>query len=212
MSAHHDDLEQDYRSVGFSARIGIGNRPALIVIDVSRAYFETQYPLYSGAEAMLGPLVRILTHCRSTGVPVIHTQVVFSRSALSETVFRAKIPALSCFLEGERAGEFVPETAPEAGELVISKEYASAFFGTTLASTLVSHGIDSLFVTGVSTSGCVRATAVDAIQHGFRPTVLSDACGDRDPAPHEANLFDLDGKYADVRTVDDVIAELAARG
>jgi nicotinamidase-related amidase len=212
MAPSHDGLDEDYRSAGFSARIGIGARPALVVIDVSRAYFETQYPLYAGAEAMLGPLSRILDHCRSTGVPVIHTQVVYSRSKLAETVFRAKIPALACFLEGERSGEFVAEAEPAPGELVIAKEYASAFFGTTLASTLVSHGIDSLLITGVSTSGCVRATAVDAIQHGFRPTVLSDACGDRAAAPHDANLFDLDGKYADVRTVDDVIADLAARG
>jgi maleamate amidohydrolase len=98
-------------------------------------------------------------------------------------------------------GEVVPELAPTADEPVITKHYASAFFGTSLASTLRAQGIDCVLLAGMSTSGCVRASGVDALQHGFIPVVIADACGDRHPQPHESNLFDLNAKYADVMTL-----------
>lgn len=108
------------------------------------------------------------------------------------------MPALKCFLKGSPLGKFAEGLEPAADEVVVFKQYASAFFGTSLVATLNSMRIDSLLITGFSTSGCVRATALDALQHGFVPFVVSDACGDRDSRPHESNLFDLQAKYAQV--------------
>ena len=124
-------------------------------------------------------------------------------------IFFRKVPALRVFCSGNPLGYYVPALAPRADEPVVTKQYASAFFGTSLASTLRAQGIDCLLLAGMSTSGCVRASAVDAMQNGFIPVVVADACGDRHPSPHEANLFDLAAKYADVRTLAQVRAELA---
>jgi maleamate amidohydrolase len=109
---------------------------------------------------------------------------------------------------GSPLADFPATPRPRDGEVVITKQYASAFFGTSLASTLTAMGVDTVVIVGLSTSGCVRASAVDALQHGFVPIVVREAVGDRDPRPHDANLFDLDAKYADVRDEDEVIAYL----
>jgi maleamate amidohydrolase len=140
----------------------------------------------------------VLAAARAANVPVIFTNVVFQAGGLDGGLFYRKVPALKCFDAGSSLGAFPPTLQPGPGELVISKQYASAFFGTSLASTLTAQGIDTLMITGLSTSGCVRATALDALQHGFAPFVIRDACGDRHAAPHEANLFDLQAKYAEV--------------
>jgi maleamate amidohydrolase len=118
---------------------------------------------------------------------------------------------LKVFERGERSplAKFALGLAPEPGEIVITKQYASAFFGTTLATTLTSLGVDTLLIAGMSTSGCVRATAVDTVQHGYIPLVVRDAVGDRASGPHEANLFDLQTKYAEVVTLDSVRTYLA---
>jgi maleamate amidohydrolase len=105
---------------------------------------------------------------------------------------------MSAMVEGNLYAEFCNEVAPARGELVISKQYASAFFGTSLASTLTARGVDTVVIVGCSTSGCVRATAVDSMQHGYRTIVVRECVGDRHPSPHEANLFDIDSKYGDV--------------
>jgi len=135
---------------------------------------------------------------------VCHTRVLYDRSGINGGVFFRKIPALDAFREGNPMGEFVTELQPAPDEPVIVKQYASAFFGTSLAALLNSQGVDCVIIAGMSTSGCVRATAVDAIQSGYIPLVASDACGDRHIQPHEANLFDLQAKYADVLRVDDI--------
>ena len=119
-----------------------------------------------------------------------------------------KVPALGALTAGASLGEFVPSLAPRPGEVVVVKQYASAFFGTSLSATLTAAGVDTLVIAGVSTSGCVRASATDAMQHGFRPIVVADACGDRTAAVHDANLFDLNAKYADVLTVAEAVAHL----
>ena len=128
---------------------------------------------------------------------------------LDDWIFYRKIAALRCFDKGSPLADFATGMEPEAGETVITKQYASAFFDTPLADVLRSAGIDTLIICGLTTSGCVRATAVDAIQHGFIPVVVRDAVGDRDPVPHEANLFDLASKYADVVTSSDVATMLS---
>ncbi len=129
---------------------------------------------------------------------MVFTRVVYQAGGVDGGVFFRKVPALQCFLAGSALGDFAQGLAPRAGELVIDKQYPSAFFGTSLASTLHTAGVDTIILCGLSTSGCVRATCVDSMSHGFVTIVARDACGDRHPGPHEANLFDMNAKYADV--------------
>jgi maleamate amidohydrolase len=141
---------------------------------------------------------------------VIYTRVAYGPDGVDGGLFFKKVGALRHFVAGTGSdlGEIMPEVAPRPDELVIVKQYASAFFGTTLAATLTARGIDTLVICGVSTSGCVRATAVDAISSGYVPIVVRQAVGDRDPRPHEANLFDLQAKYAEVCDEPEVVAKL----
>lgn len=124
-------------------------------------------------------------------------------------MFFRKVPALRAFEPGSRFAAFPPTLQPRPGEMVVSKQYPSAFFGTPLASTLRTMGVDTVFLTGYSTSGCVRASALDALCHGFAPFVIRDACGDRDTRPHEQNLFDMQAKMAEVIGESDAIALFA---
>jgi nicotinamidase-related amidase len=135
---------------------------------------------------------------------------VYQADGADGGLFYKKIPSLRVFLEGSPLGAFPPSLQPVDGERVISKQFASAFFGTSLAETLSDEGIDTLLITGLSTSGCVRATALDALQSGFAPFVVREACGDRHSAPHEANLFDLQAKYAEVVSEREACALISA--
>ncbi len=197
MPNENTNLSANYAGA-FDGHLPFGKRPALIIIDVVMAYFEKDSPLYAGVEDALASNERLLDAARAARIPVIFTNVVFQAGGVDGGLFYRKVPALKCFDAGSPLGAFPPTLQPVAGELVISKQYASAFFGTSLASTLTALGVDTLLLTGLSTSGCVRATALDALQHGFAPFVVKDACGDRHAAPHEANLFDLQAKYAEV--------------
>ena len=206
------ELADDYRQAGFSNRLGFGSRPALVVVDFCRAYLDEESPLYAGVEDARASCVRVLAAARTAQIPVLHTRVEFQPGGADGGVFFRKVGALECFVRGNPLGHYGEGLEPVEGETVVVKQYASGFFGTSLASTLTSLGIDTLIITGVSTSGCVRATALDACQHGFVPIVVRDACGDRDPQVHEANLFDLDAKYADVVSEQEVLDELSAGG
>lgn len=182
----------------FDGRLAFGRRPALLIVDVVVAYLDRASPLYAGVESALASNERLADTARALGVPVVFTNVVYQAGGRDGGVFYRKVPALGCFQAGSPLGAFPATLRPQEGELVVSKQYASAFFGTSLASTLHADGIDTLLITGFSTSGCVRASALDAVQHGFIPFVVRDACGDRHSAPHEASLFDLQAKYAEV--------------
>jgi len=132
-------------------------------------------------------------------VPVIHTNILyFAKDAADGGIWVKKSPVMAAMVAGNPLAEFCEGVEPKAGELVITKQYASAFFGTSLAPTLHAQGIDTVVLAGCSTSGCIRATAVDAVQYGFRTIVVRDCVGDRHSEPHEANLFDIDAKYGDV--------------
>lgn len=191
------DLTSNY-SRAFGKRIGFGERPALIMIDFVQAYFDKSCPLYAGVESALASALRLQTAARANGVPVIYTNVVYDPTGISGGRFFQKSMVLDNFIAGNPMGAWPEGLAVREDELVISKQYPSAFFGTSLASTLNVMGIDTLIHTGLSTSGCVRATCVDCCSYGFIPIVVRDAVGDRHSAPHEANLFDMDAKYADV--------------
>lgn len=195
---------------GFGRHLVPGKRPALILVDFVKAYFEPGAQLYMGIDDCLHSASRLLRAARSAGILVVHTQVSFSEGGVDGGVFFKKIDALKHFVGNAPLGEIMPEVKPLSSEVVIVKQYASSFFGTTLSSTLQASGIDTLIITGVSTSGCVRATAVDAIQHGFIPLVCRDAVGDRNDGPHEANLFDLQAKYAEVMSEELILQYLAS--
>ena len=211
-----ETLAENYARGGFNRRLEPGRRPALAVIDFVNAYIVPDSPLY-GAEGCIAAhdgAVKLLNAARAAAIPVVHTNVAYQPGGRDGGVFFRKVPALSVF-ERDRdphlAG-FADGLEPRAGETVITKQYASAFFGTTLASTLTALGVDTLLIAGVSTSGCVRATAVDCIQYGFVPLVVREAVGDRAPGPHEANLYDLQAKYAEVVTLAEARAYLTRLG
>jgi len=193
-----DDLKGNYAGA-FDGALGFGRRPALLIVDVVVAYLTPGSPLYDPAfESALASNERLVAAARAAGMPVIFTNVVYQPGGADGGLFYAKVPALQAFQRGSPMGAFPDTLQPLEQDTIVSKQYASAFFGTSLSSTLAAQRIDTLLITGFSTSGCVRATALDALQHGFIPFVVREACGDRHPAPHEANLFDLQAKYAEV--------------
>ena len=205
----NDDLKA-YRDSGFAGDLGPGRRPAVLVVDLVRAYLDDASPLRAPVEDAVAACGRVVAAARDSAVPVVFTRVVYLPGGADGGLFMRKIPALKVFEEGSALGDFVDEPRPEPGEVIVTKQYASAFFGTTLAATLTAAGIDTLYICGLSTSGCIRATATDALQHGFRPLVVDEACGEREPAIHRANLLDLQAKYADVLSVDEALAALSA--
>jgi maleamate amidohydrolase len=199
------DLNADYAAAGFGGRLTFGARPALLIVDVVMAYLDPASPLYAGVEDALASNERLADAARAAGVPVIFTNVVYEPGGIDGGQFFRKVPALKAFERGSPQGAFAPTLQPLPGELVVSKQYPSAFFGTPLASTLHAAGIDTVLITGFSTSGCVRASALDALCLGFAPFVVREACGDRDVRPHEQNLFDMAAKMAEVVSEEDAI-------
>jgi nicotinamidase-related amidase len=193
-------LQDNYAAGGFGHALQPGRRPALLVIDFVRAYLQPGSPLYAGVDAAHAACRDLLAAARAAGIPIVHTNVHYQPGGRDGGVFFRKVPALCVFAAGARPdlAAFAEGLEPAPGETVVTKQYASAFFATSLASTLTALAVDTVLIAGVSTSGCVRASAVDACQHGFVPLVVRDAVGDRHEAPHEANLFDLQAKYAEV--------------
>jgi len=199
-------LDENYARA-YGNKIGFGKRPVLILIDFVEAYFDPTCELYAEVDDALASALRIRAATRAKGLPVILTQVVYHSSGVNGGVFFKKALPLHNFAGSNRPmGTWPKGLEPYPDELVVSKQYPSAFFGTSLASTLTAMGADSVILTGLTTSGCVRATCIDAISHGFIVTVVGDACGDRHSAPHEANLFDMNAKYADVVSEAEILA------
>ena len=199
------DKASNYKRA-FNNDLGFGQRPALILIDFVEAYFDENCEFYADVDHVLESALRIRQAAHEKGVLTILTNVTYHHSGSDGGVFYKKIKPLQHFHKGSLIGAWPKKLEPKENELIISKQYPSAFFGTSLASTLNANNIDSLIITGLTTSGCVRASCVDCISHGFIPTVVADACGDRHDAPHNANLFDMNAKYADVVTEESVIA------
>lgn len=206
-----EDLSANYKRA-FGKRIGFGRKPALIMIDFVEAYFDRTCPLYAGVEEALASALRVREAARESGVPVIYTNVVYDRNGVKGGRFFQKSMVLHHFIEGSPMGAWPKGLVPRDSELVISKQYPSAFFGTSLAATLTTMGVDTLIHTGLSTSGCVRATCVDCCSHGFIPIIVREAVGDRHFAPHEANLFDMDAKYGDVVGEAEILSYIASIG
>lgn len=188
-------------------RLKIGRKPALLVVDASVAFTDPESPLGSDAESVVAVISRLLAAFRECRLPVFFTSVAYSDPGQA-SVFREKVPALNLLQSSTPLVEIDPRLAPRDDEVILVKHWVSAFFGTDLRDRLHRAGIDTLFVTGFTTSGCVRASAVDALQCNFRVIVPREAVGDRNLPAHEANLHDLDCKYADVVSLDEALAIL----
>lgn len=201
-------LDHDYAAAGFNGSLPFGTAPALLIVDVVMAYIDPASPLYLGPDNALPAMRRLAAAARSAGAPVIFTNISYAPGGAEGGMFYRKVPALKAFAAGSPLGAFPPQLQPVPGDHVLGKFYPSAFFGTALASMLRTMGIDTVLIGGYSTSGCVRATALDALCHGFTPYVVSDCCADRDERPHSANLFDMQAKMAEVVDCDRAVALL----
>ena len=192
-----NDVQENYAGV-FDGGLGFGRKPALILVDFVQAYFDKNCDLYAGVEETLANAIVLRDAARRAGILIIYTNVAYAPSLIDGGRFAQKVAPLANFVTGHAMGAWPEELIPAANELVISKQYPSAFFGTSLASTLTANGHDSLIIAGLTTSGCVRATCVDCCSHGFIPIIAEQSVGDRHQAPHEANLFDMQAKYGEV--------------
>src|SRR5262249_38753571 len=202
-----DDLDI-YRAQGFGQSVGIGRRPALCVVDFVNGFVD---PAIFGGGNIADAVTRtvpLLAAARRRGLPVAFTRVVYREDGSDDCAFVRKVPALATLTETAPAGQIVPELAPLPDEVILRKTQPSAFFGTGYAELLRKQGVDTVIVAGCTTSGCVRATVVDAMSHNFRTIVARDGVGDRSIAAHEANLFDMEQKYADIMEAAAIVAWL----
>ncbi|HET8755023.1 MAG TPA: isochorismatase family protein [Solirubrobacteraceae bacterium] len=192
----------------FGQAAGVGERPAVVVVDLLRGFTDPACPLGAEMDDVVAATRTLLDAARAAAVPVIFTTVVYDEAnERAATVFLRKVPALRVLRPGSQWIEVDPRLGRRDGEPVLAKAFASAFFGTPLAAMLAGH--DTLVVCGATTSGCVRATVVDALQHNLAPIVPRECVGDRWQGAHDASLFDIEAKYGDVVAVDEVVAILA---
>lgn len=196
-----------YRERGYGERIGFGAKPAVLVIDMIRAFTESESPLSSDLTPQIDAINALLPAARGAGAAVIHTTVAYDK-AIEAGIWIRKVPTHKWLQEGTEWVEADPRMSREPEDQWLVKKYASCFFGTDLASRLISTGVDTVLITGCTTSGCVRATAVDACSYGFRAIVVEQCVGDRAELPHLASLFDVDAKYGDVVSAEEAHAYL----
>lgn len=201
-----DQVLDAYRSRGLAARMGFGRSPALLVVDLILGFTDPVSPLGSDLGEEVAATRRLLDAARAAPIPVIFTTTAYGDGLRDAGIFPLKVPSLATLEQGSPAVELDPRLGRLPTETLIEKKYASAFFGTALAPELTAQGVDTLIVCGATTSGCVRATVVDALQHGFRPIVPEACVGDRSQTAHVANLTDIQGKYGDVVSLQEVIA------
>jgi maleamate amidohydrolase len=194
-----------YRSQNFGSIMQPKAPIGLLIVDFVNGFANPAVFGGGNIESAISNTVPLLHHARRRGWPIAHTRIVFDDGDADENVFTLKVPGLLSLKEHSHDSAIVPSLAPEAGELVVRKNVPSAFFGTSLAAWLTMRGVQTLLVAGCVTSGCIRASVVDAMQYGFRPFVVSDCVGDRAIAPHDANLFDMAQKYAMVGTRDEIL-------
>jgi len=197
-----------YRKQGLGASSGWGTKPALIIVDFVRGFNDPEVLGGGNITEAIKSTVTLLEAARKAKLPVAFTRIVYAPG--SDSVFCMKIPALASLHEDNPQSHIVPELTVLPEDAIIRKTQPSAFFGTDLVGWLIRHGIDTVLVAGCTTSGCVRATVVDAMSFNFRPIVVSDCVGDRAIAPHEASLFDMKQKYGEVQSLVDVLTTLSS--
>jgi maleamate amidohydrolase len=204
--------DEQAREVYARARLGqsvsLGSRPAVLVVDFSCGFTDPSCALGSDLTSQVEATKQLLDVARSRGVPVVFTTIGYEASLKDGGLWLQKVPALGELQVGGHWVEIDPRLEPREDETIVLKKGASAFFGTNLAAVLLTQGVDSVVLCGATTSGCVRATAIDLLQHGWPTLVPRECVGDRAQAPHEANLFDIQAKYADVVSLDEAVAYL----
>ena len=203
-----EQAREVYAAARLGQRVTLGSRPAVLVVDFSCGFTDPECTLGANMSAEVGATRRLLDAVRARGLPVIFTTIGYEPSLKDGGLWLQKVPSLGDLQIGGRWVEIDPRLEPRTDETIVLKKGASAFFGTNLPAILVSQGVDSVILCGATTSGCIRATAIDLLQYGW-PTIVPRECvGDRAQAPHDANLFDIQAKYADVVSVEDAIAYL----
>jgi maleamate amidohydrolase len=195
-----------YERARLGGSVQLGTRPAVLVVDFTCGFTDPECALGSDLTQEVEATKRLLDTARAKGVPVIFTTIGFEPSLKDGGLWLEKVPSLGDLQVGSHWVEIDPRLERRDDETILLKKGASAFFGTNLAAILVSEGIDSVVLCGATTSGCVRATAIDLLQYGFPTLVPRECVGDRAQAPHEANLFDIQAKYADVVSLEDALA------
>lgn len=193
----------------FGQRMGAGRRPALLLVDFTVGFVD---PDLFGAPAIAEAArqaTKLLARARQRRMPIAVSKIVYAKDGSDAGVHALKVPRLLSLTPDNPASDFLPELYPEAGEIVIGKRLPSAFFATELAAALTMRGVDTVYVAGCTTSGCVRASVVDGMCHGFRMMVVENCVADRADRPHQASLFDMDKKYADVISIEEALAQLA---
>lgn len=205
----HAEIET-YQRQGFGSTLEPRAPFGLLIIDFVNSFADPAVFGGGNIPEAIANTVPLLAAAREQGWPVAHSRIVFADDDADHNIFSLKVPGMLTLKEHDRQSAIVDELAPQAGELVVRKTVPSAFFGTSLAAWLAQRGVQTLLVSGAVTSGCVRASVVDAMQYGFRPLVLSDCVGDRAIGPHEANLFDMAQKYAAVMSRDEALRHIAA--
>jgi maleamate amidohydrolase len=206
--AEYARLRQEFRDKGIGSRVGFGRRPALLAVDFITGFTDLRSPLAGNLDAQLAATVRLLEPARAAGIPVIFSTVSYDAELQEAGIWVRKIPATTWLVEGSEWVQVDERLDQRPNETTLVKKYASCFFGTDLAARLVSRRVDTLIITGCTTSGCVRATAVDACSYGFHTVVVEEAVGDRAALPHAASLFDIDAKYGDVVGLEETLTYL----
>ncbi|PJX28099.1 N-carbamoylsarcosine amidase [Advenella sp. S44] len=197
-----------YETQGFGADIQLKAPFGLLIVDLVNGFADPAVFGGGNIGQAIDKTVPLLAAARHAGWPIAHTRIVYAEDGSDHNVFSAKIPSMLTLTEQAHASQIVSELTPREGELVVRKNVASAFFGTSLAAWLTHRGVHTLLVAGAVTSGCIRASVVDASQLGFVPLVIEDCVGDRAQGPHQANLFDMQQKYAAVMKRDEALAKL----
>jgi maleamate amidohydrolase len=200
--------QQVYEQAGLGQAVTRGQSPAVLVVDFSCGFTDPACTLGADMTAEVEATRRLLDAARNKGLPVVFTTIGFEPSGKDGGLWLEKAPALRDLELGSRWVEIDPRLARREDEPVVLKKGASGFFGTNLASIFVSQGVDTVILCGATTSGCVRATAIDLLQYGWPTLVPRECVGDRARAPHDANLFDIQAKYADVVSLDEALAYL----
>ncbi|WP_055487835.1 isochorismatase family protein [Streptomyces sp. WMMB 322] len=205
-----EETDRTYERAGFGAPVRRGSRPALVVVDLTCGFTEDSYPSGADLTAVVEATATLADAARAAGVPVIWTAIAYTGAEAEgrSVTWLEKAPGMRALVEGSRAVALDPRLPYRPEDQLVVKKGASAFFGTSLAATLVALGCDTVLVCGATTSGCVRATAVDAVQSGFPVLVPEECAGDRAQGPHDAALFDIQVKYGDVVPLADALAYL----
>ena len=203
-----EQAREVYARAGLGQSVSLGSRPAVLVVDFSCGFTDPSCALGSDLTPQVEATKRLLDVARNKGVPVVFTTIGYEPGLKDGGLWLQKVPALGELQVGGHWVEIDPRLEPREDETIVLKKGASAFFGTNLAAVLLTQGVDSVVLCGATTSGCVRATAIDLLQYGWPTLVPRDCVGDRAQAPHEANLFDIQAKYADVVPLDEAVAYL----